>query len=328
MTKRELFYKAMRKEAVPYMPVGFWCHFIPGAYGNEELTDEGIREKRKAGAEAFARGWSPDFVKAMTDGLFYLPYSCGEITEASQLLQIEPVAMDDPWVQKSIACSRDYRAVFGEDMPVFYNVFAPFAHLVSALSADPRASIGKLMAFVAADPETVAQALMKVADNLCDFLRLLAKEGQTDGIYFSGSNGKLFSQDILRKVICPADIKVLSCAKELFGDNILHICGYGGKNHLDVYQDYPVSAISIAVHTDDITLAGAQEMFPDAMIIGGMDNTPDGALYNGPREAIEEEVRTCLDSVDRSRFILGADCTLMADTDPAHLTWAQEAARK
>ncbi len=327
MTKRELFYSAIHGENVPYMPVGFWCHFIPGAYGNEGLTDDTIREKSIKGAEAFAKGWSPDFVKVMTDGLFYLPYSLGEVTDASQLLDIEPVPMDDPWVVKSIARSRDYRAVFGEDMPIFYNVFAPFAHLVSALSKDPRSSIQKLMGFVATDPDTVAAALMKVADNLCEFLQLLAKEGQTDGIYLSGSNGKLFSEEILRKVVCPADIKVLSCARELFGDNILHICGYGGKNHLDIYRDYPVSMISMAVHTDDITLAGAQQLFPNAVILGGMDNTPEGALYKGPREAIEAEVQGIMADVDRSRFILSADCTLMADTNLNHLAWAQEAAR-
>ena len=68
-------------------------------------------------------------------------------------------------------------------------------------------------------------------------------------------------------------------------------------------------------------------MFAGKTIMGGLPNR-HGVLVDGPAEAVKEETRKAIREFGRTRFILGADCTLATEQDMDLLKAAVEAARE
>jgi uroporphyrinogen decarboxylase len=95
--------------------------------------------------------------------------------------------------------------------------------------------------------------------------------------------------------------------------NILHVCDYVAPYaDYDAYYDYPCHIVNCNVKLSDrqISLAEITRLF-SRPFMGGMDR--HGIIDTGTAAQVEAEVRRVAKDSPRP-FILGADCTVEADT--------------
>ena len=68
--------------------------------------------------------------------------------------------------------------------------------------------------------------------------------------------------------------------------------------------------INWSVKDNHFTLEEGRELYSSA-ILGGMNNK--GNVLKGPKEAIEEEVKSVLDAFGTTGIMIGADCTIQGE---------------
>jgi uroporphyrinogen decarboxylase len=330
-SKKELVLKAFHNEETERIPVGFWHHYLTAGF-NDALQNPALYEENLAGARKFKEEFDPDFVKVMTDGFFFLPFDFSDIHTVKDLKKLQSIPEDHPWFEANVRLIKDVRAIYGDDILIFYNVFAPLTQLRDGVRFANLSEEGfgedLVLKFLKEDPQTVQGALQLIARNIEVLIRKVVGEGLADGIYLSVSNpNRQIPADVYTTYIAPSEKQILAQAKELSEDHILHICGYqGNKNILSVYQDYDASVINWAVHAEEFGLAEGKKYFGGKAVLGGFDNTTESVLYKGTKEEVEAYVETILKEVGKTGVIIGADCTVPTDIDPARLKWVREKA--
>lgn len=330
-TKRELVLKAFHNEETDRIPVGFWYHFLEGDEFNATLQKPELLQKNLAGHKKFKDAFDPDFVKIMTDGLFFLPYDFSQIETAADLKELKPLPEDHSFYAKNEELVKGVRQIFGEDVLLFFNEFSPFNQLLSGLGQLGRPiGLQRLKKFLEEDGEAVAYALDVLAESLNTLTKRVVKSGVSDGIYLSVNNpNRGIPAQIYSAFIAPSEIKALETANAVSPDNILHICGFAGnKNILSVYKDYPVEVVNWAVHAEELGLAEGKKFFGGKAVIGGFDNVKEGLLYSGTKEEIEQYVEKLLTDTGKEGVIIGADCTVPSDIEIERLNWVRDKAAK
>jgi uroporphyrinogen decarboxylase len=330
-TKKELVLKVFNNEEAERIPVLFTHHYLAPEELNDGLNNKTLLQKNLDGAREFKKLFDPDIVKIMTDGYFFLPYDYSSIRTVQDLKKIQPLDENGEWFEKNVELVKGYREIYGDDILVFYNIFAPLTQLrngvqlnfASVPGADP------VLEFIKEDAKAVEEALDVIASDIVKFLPRVIKEGLSDGIYLSVTNpNRQIPADIYSTFISPSEKKILAAAKALAPNNILHICGYeGNKNIISVYKDYDVKVINWAVHAEQFGLKEGKELFGGRAVIGGFDNTKNSILYNGSREEIENYVEKLISEVGKTGVVIGADCTVPADIDIDRLNWARQKAK-
>ncbi len=113
------------------------------------------------------------------------------------------------------------------------------------------------------------------------------------------------------RLVEPFDLQILQVAAQMPDKyNILHICGepeYEFRTWVERFAHYPADLVNWSVKDNGYSLEKGREVFGKA-ILGGMNNK--GNILNGPKEAIEEEVRQILDTFGTRGIMIGADCTI------------------
>lgn len=328
-TKKELVLAALNNLPTDRVPVGFWFHFTDPADHPYGLERPEIIERNKAGHKKFYDAYGPDFIKIMSDGFFTYPNERLKNVKTIEALRgIEPVGANHPWIVKQIDFVREIAAAFGQEVLLFYNVFAPLTYLRFQQDHDPQATIAGLI-------KEDAEAFKKALDVIGQDLALLAKgviaEGGADGIYLSVQSVQdaYVTQEIYQNIIAPSELAVLNAANSVSSNNILHICGYaGGRNNITWFKDHPFKAVNWAVNVEGVSLADGKEIFGGRAVIGGFDNTASGLLYKGSKAEIEAFTDGLIKGAGRTGVILGADCTVPNDIDVTRLNWVRAKAGK
>ena len=122
-----------------------------------------------------------------------------------------------------------------------------------------------------------------------------------DGIFYAGqfSEPGRFTREEFDKLVSAGDRIVLEAAERCKGKNILHICGepdYDYRSTPEWYVSYPCAIINWSVKDTGLSLKEGRKLFGGRPVLGGMNNR--GSILNGSEEAIREEVRAVLGSVD------------------------------
>lgn len=328
-TKREIVLKAFHNEKTERIPVGFWYHFLEGDEFNAALKRPELLQKNLEGHRKFKEAFDPDFVKIMTDGLFFLPFDFSGVEKAEDLKSLKPLPENHPFYEKNEELVKGVREIFGEDTLLFFNEFSPLNQLLWGLGGiGGPLGIQRLKKFLEQDGEAVAYALDVLAESLNVLTKRVVKPGLADGIYLSVNNpNRAIPAQIYNAFVAPSERKILESAKEVSPDNILHICGFAGnRNILSVYQDYPVEVVNWAVHAEELGLAEGKKFFGGKTVIGGFDNVKEGLLYSGTKQEIEDYVEKLLKGTGRDGIIVGADCTVPSDIDIERLKWVRDKA--
>ncbi|SEA72220.1 uroporphyrinogen decarboxylase [Oribacterium sp. KHPX15] len=330
-TKRELVLKTFHNEEVERIPVGFWHHYLDESEFVSGVEHPENFKRILEGARKFKEEFDPDFVKIMTDGYFYLPLKLDAKTPET-LPDFTPVSEAHPWFTDQEKLAKGYREIYGQDILLFYNIFAPLSHLRFALAnghdLSEQEANDLILHFLKTDPEAVEEALDKIADNIIDLLPYIINSEGADGIYLSVTDTHRFIPDALyRLYVTPSEKKILEAANRLTETNILHICGWrGNTNYITLYQDYPALVFNWAVHTESLSLREGRRFFGGKAVIGGFLNTEESILYRGNKAEIQNETRSIIEETGRTGLIIGADCTVPNDTPVEHLNWVREAA--
>ena len=227
------------------------------------------------------------------------------------------LGLDNPAVvEKSIKGHQHYveeisqaiRETFTEEIASFYNIFSPISYLKRWFRTDQSRGDQMIADFIKEDPETLAHVLDVIAGDIATLSRRLIQEAGVEGIYFSTQ-------------------QVLEADNEAGGINILHICGFeGASNEVELFKDYPAQVINWATHHEGLSLAAGRKLFGDRAVLGGFVNGKKGLLYQGEREAIEQETRRLVAEAGSRGLILGADCTVPDDFQLERLDWVRQAA--
>jgi uroporphyrinogen decarboxylase len=149
-----------------------------------------------------------------------------------------------------------------------------------------------------------------------------------DGFYHStqgGERNRLADRTLFDAFVRPFDMAVMMEAERSCAFNVLHICDYLGEyDDLTRFQDYPGHVVSCPLKAGGrpLPLDEASRMF-NRPVMGGLDRL--GAIATGSEAQIRAEVEAVLRHAPE-RFILGADCTVPAETPWRNLRTAIEAA--
>jgi hypothetical protein len=128
-TKKEFVLSVLNGEKEDGIPVGFWHHFTDYKDCNNAIKNPDILKKNIEGHRKTKEIYSPDFVKIMTDGLFFLPFDYASIHSVDDLKKLEPLKEDNPWFEKNIELASAVRDIYGNDILIFYNAFGPMTQM-------------------------------------------------------------------------------------------------------------------------------------------------------------------------------------------------------
>ena len=175
--------------------------------------------------------------------------------------------------------------------------------------------------------EAVCHAFQMIAEDIKTLVRLLITEAGCDGIYYCVQNAEQFrfTEEEYRRIVRPAELKVLEYANSLSENNILHCCGWAGdKNRIEVWQDYPSAAVNWAVYVEQLTLGEGKKFFGGRCVLGGFDNRKSGVLYSGSKEEVQAETEKIVAEAGTTGVIIGADCTMPSDISVERFRWVRE----
>jgi len=331
MDRKTLVRKTFHNEPTGKLLVGFWHHYL-----EDELVDglhnPAYLEENLAGARKFKEEFDPDFVKVMTDGLFFLPFNYEDMHTASDLRNLAPMDMD-AYLDASVAFAKATREIYGNDVLMFYSIFSPafqMNHRMNQTHPELKPDTGEdvIVGLVREDPEAVRIAFERIADYNEQLIERVIGSGIMDGMFLSVANfNRAVPKDLYRTYFMPCEERIIAKANACAEDHILHICGWRGSlNDLDLYRDYDCSVINWAVHAEGVSVAEGKKLFHNKCVIGGFGNDCTDLLCAGSKEEIQAQVQQIVEEAGTTGVIIGADCTTHLDTPDEHIHWVYEKA--
>ena len=325
MNKRERVMTVLSGKRADRVPAAFWHHFGPEASQGDACVQAHLDYYRNTGI---------DFIKIMSDGLSY-PLEIS-IDKPEDWLKLKPLPKDHPFFTESVKrCQEINKALNGEAV-TFYNVFSPFnvvreRDVFTERALARRSWDATVMAQLRESPEAeeaIRHAMTIIGEDMAYLAKAVICEGGCLGIYQSvqgAEKGRMSAIEYAR-IVRVTEMGILDAANSVSKYNILHMCSWAGKpNHLSYWRDYPTAVKNWGVGIEGLSLTEAQSFFDKGTILlGGLDNRKDHPLYAGDETAIRAAVDGVLDEMGETPFILGADCTVPADIDLAHIRWVMD----
>ena len=313
MNKKERVMAVIRGEKPDRVPSGFWLHFPPEEqkgdrvvpahlrYFKESETDickimneallRGVSQIRKPGDYAHA-AFSAELKASLEKHLDDVKRICDQVGDAS----VVQATVHGVVVSTHHMSLRDGFYVDNKD---FFKTC------------------------MKEDPNALESAFDMVSDALCELAQAFLKAG-VGGIYYAclGGEKDLFTKEEYETRIRPYERRVLEAAAKAPCFNTLHIC----KSGLDIsrYRGLPAQVVNWAIHENNPSLEEGAEIFPDQVILGGLDDRA-GVLVDGTEDEIRQAVHEILHKMEGRSFILGSDCTLPTDISCQRIRTAVEA---
>ena len=232
-------------------------------------------------------------------------------------------------LKKQIEVVKEIRSHFHEEIASFYNIFSPISYLKRWFRTDQSRGDQVIADFIKEDPETLAHVLDVIAGDIAILSSHLIQEAGVEGIYFSTQQiqDERVTEKEYRKIIEPSNIAVLEAANEAEASIFfISVVLKGLAMKWTSSKDYPAQVINWATHHEGLSLAAGRKLFGDRAVLGGFVNGKKGLLYQGEREAIEQETRRLVAEAGSRGLILGADCTVPDDFQLERLDWVRQAA--
>jgi uroporphyrinogen decarboxylase len=180
---------------------------------------------------------------------------------------------------------------------------------------------------IADAPEAFKRAIGRITDDLLAFVRECIRLG-LDGFYTStqgGEAGHLAGPGSFDECVRPYDLAVMNEIDAACEFSILHVCDYHlPYADLSPFADYPGQVVNAPLELSGgkISAKEVAKIF-GRPFMGGLERK--GVIAKGTPEEIRAAVRAVIAGAP-GRYILGADCTVPADTPWENLRIAIEAA--
>jgi uroporphyrinogen decarboxylase len=283
------------KGAPNYTPAAFFLHF-----GNDYKAGSAAAKRHLE----FYRHTGMDFVKIQ----FEQAYSRQEyIQNPADWAKLKLAKRD--FYEPLLQTVRELVKAEKKNSLILMTLYSPFMCAGQCVEAPV------LQKHLEENPEAVKKGLEILTESQLLFVRACIKEG-IDGFYAStqGSEAKRFSNPaIFSKYLKPFDLVSMKEAAAACPFNILHVCDY----HLPYFNyaavtDYPGHVVNCNTKLTDREISGQEitKLFKRPFM-GGLDR--HGIIAKGTPAQVEAEIRRVVKNAPRP-FLLGADCTVAADT--------------
>jgi uroporphyrinogen decarboxylase len=308
MNKREtILGLADAGRPLAYIPAAFFLHFPPAFHAGQAAVDKHLEYFRHTGM---------DFVKIQYERTFpTLP----QIQNPGDWAKMPSYGRD--FFDGQLAAVKGLVQAVRAEAVVVMTLYSPFMCAVQTAGA------ARVTDHLNRDPEKVRKGLEIITASLLEFVRECIRLG-VDGFYTSTQGGeaaRLSKPQIFIDYVKPFDLALMEEANRACPFNILHVCDY----HFDYddfspFFDYPGTVVNSPLKLGGRQLSPkeASELFKRPYM-GGMDRK--GVLLNGTTEQIRQAVGDVIAQAP-SRFILGADCTVLSETPWDNLKTAIDAA--
>lgn len=210
-----------------------------------------------------------------------------------------------------------------KDALVLMTLYSPY------MCAGHCATSPVLRRHLAENPEAVKKGLEILTESQMIFVRACIKAG-VDGFYTStqgSEKDQLASPKLFADYVKPFDLVSMKEINASCQFNILHVCDYVAPYaDYNIVRDYPGHVVNC-----NTRLTGGQMSPPEIAAffkrpyMGGMDR--HGTLAKGTPQQVEAEIRGLVKAAP-AQFLLGADCTVEADTDWKRLRHAIDVAHR
>jgi uroporphyrinogen decarboxylase len=297
------------KPAPQYTPAAFFLHF-----GNEYKSGTAAAGRHLE----FFRQTDMDFVKIQFEQTYERQAFLQQPADWAKL-SLRKLDFYEPL----LVTVRELVRSVKKDSLVLMTLYSPF------MCAGHCATSPVLLRHLEENPEAVKKGLEILTESQLLFVRACIREG-IDGFYMStqGSEAKRFSNPrIFRDYVKPFDLVSMKEIHRACPFNILHVCDYVAPYaSYDAVSDYPGQIVNCNAKLTGGELPAAEiaKLF-NRPFMGGLDR--HGVIATGSRSEVEAEITRVVRNAPR-QFILGADCTVAAETDWARLRHAISVAHR
>jgi uroporphyrinogen decarboxylase len=289
------------------VPAAFFLHFDPSCHFGQAAVDKHLD---------FFRTTGMDFVKIQYERNFPRLPAIQRPEDWTRM----PLYSEEFFEPQLEAVEGIVKAIKREAV-VVVTLYSPFMCAGHALGEDT------VVHHLRENPDAVTKGMEIVTESLMTFVKACIRLG-VDGFYHSTQGGethRLSDRALFDTLVRPYDLAVMKEAERSCIFNILHICDYLGEyDDLTRFHDYPGHVVSCPLKAGGRPLppADAYRLF-NRPVMGGLDR--HGAIATGSDAQIRAAVEGMLRHAPE-RFILGADCTVPAETPWANLRTANQAA--
>jgi uroporphyrinogen decarboxylase len=304
VNKRERMLRWLAGESTPaYTPAAFFLHF-----GNDYKNGSAAAQRHLE----YFHYTDIDFLKIQ----FEQTYSRQEFLQKPSDWSKLPLAKLD-FYEPLLQAVRELVKAEKKNALILMTLYSPF------MCAGHCATAPVLIRHLEENPEAVKKGLKILTESQLLFVRACIKEG-VDGFYTStqGGEAKRFSHPaIFQDYIKPFDLVAMKEIATVCPFNILHVCDYVAPYAgYAAFTDYPGHVVNCNVKLSDHRIS-AQEIAKlfQRPFMGGLDR--HGVIATGAPEQVEREIRTVIQEAPNP-FLLGADCTVEADTSWGRLKHA------
>ncbi len=296
MNKRDAVLNLLDPGCQPeYIPAAFFLHFDPIYHRGQAAVDKHIEYFRHTGM---------DFVKIQYEHSFpHIP----DIQRPKDWAKMPFYELD--FYEEPLRVVEGLVKAAKPEALVVLTLYSPFMLAGQAIGAET------VNEHIKQDPDAVTRGMQIITDSLMGFVKECVRLG-LDGFYTStqgGEVGRFEDPALFNHCVRPYDLALMEEINRSCIFNILHICDYHLPYHdLAPFVDYPGHIVNTSLETTqgEISAKEVSQMF-NRPFMGGLNRK--GALANGSpeeiRQAVEETIRDAPE-----RFLLGADCTVPANT--------------
>jgi uroporphyrinogen decarboxylase len=295
--KRERMLAWLAGEKLPnYTPAAFFLHFGDGYKTGSAAAKRHLE---------FYRHTDMDFVKIQFEQTYSRQDFLQQPADWSKL-KLAKLDFYEPLLQ----AVRELVKAEKKNSLILMTLYSPF------MCAGHCATAPVLLRHLEENPEAVKKGLEILTESQMLFVRACIKEG-VDGFYTSSQGGEAhrFSKpEIFTKYVKPYDLVAMQDIQKKCAFNILHVCDYVAPYaDYSAHYDYPGHVVNCNVQLKDKHVAATEIAAKFRRpFMGGLDR--HGIIGSGTPAQVEAEIRNVVKNAP-SRFILGADCTVEADTN-------------
>lgn len=314
MNRKERILAVYRGQIPDRTPMGFWLHFPPKTQHGTVAVNTHLDYFKKS---------RTDICKVMNENLYPCDY---QIENARDWKHIKIQGRQSPFIQNQVELVKQIVDVIQGDAPVIatvHGIIASASHALLSMSRYDKIGRYAQLYHLRTNPEDIHDAYKIIGETLTILAEECLKAG-ADGIYYAALGGERdgFTDEEHATYIAPLEKQLLGQIKQVPIFNILHMCK--PLVNLERFTDYPCDVVNWGVLESEISLADGHHLFPDKVIMGGLDDRSPALLF-GTYEELEQEVHQIIRANQEFRFILASDCTLPGNLDYGRIAMIEKA---
>ncbi len=278
-----------------YLPAAFFLHFPEDCHTGQAAVDKHIE---------FYRTTGNDILKVQYEHKYP---AMDEIREPRDWAKMP--CYDADFYADQLDVVAGVVEALSEETVIIVTLYSPFMFAGQVVGKET------LPRHFAEDPAAVRGGLDIIVESMSYFINGCIDRG-VDGFYASTQGGEIgrLEGDVFDTFVKPTDLAVWDMFREKTPFNVLHVCDYAAPYaSFDRYTDYPGHIVSAPNEVGGKPISGREvaALF-GRPFLGGMERL--GVISTGPRDEITTHAEGAIEEGPEA-MILGADCTLAADTD-------------